>query len=105
MCMRAEEEKCALAKSVAALDERVDKIDTRLTAVETRQNEQTQMLREGFADVKAQLHDAYAEKVAWGDWARHALTDCGKWLGKWGAIILATAIGVGNLDKITALFH
>ena len=102
MCMKSED--CKLQERVEQIDQRVDGIDQRLTRVETRQNEQTQMMREGFADIKAQLHDVYAEKVAWGDWARHALTACGKWGGKWGAIITAAAIGMGNLDKIAKFF-
>ena len=102
MCMKSEE--CKLAERVESLDARVDVIDQRVTRVETKQNEQTQMIREGFADVKAQLHDAYAEKIAWGDWARHALTDCGKWLGKWGTVIILAAIGMGNSDKIVSWF-
>jgi len=83
-----------------SLDERVDAIDTRLTRVETKVKEMSDNCREGFADVKAQLHDLYGEKVAWNEWARHALTDAGRWFGKWGGAIILTAIGMGNADKI-----
>lgn len=98
MCMKSDE--CKLAERVESLDARVDVIDQRVTRVETKQNEQTQMMREGFADVKAALHDAYAEKVAWGDWARHALDNVGKWVGKVAPYVILAAIGFGNADKI-----
>lgn len=86
------------------LEDRLDDHEKRLTKIETSLDETKQIVREGFADIKATMHDAYAEKIAWGDWARHALTDCGKWVGKWGAIITAAAIGMGNIDKIANLF-
>ena len=104
MCMRAESEKCEIAKSLSALDARVDGIDSRLVAVETKQNEHTQTMREGFAEVKAMMHDYYAERVAWGDWARHALNNAGQWLAKYGSIILLVALGLGNAEKIAGLF-
>lgn len=98
MCMASED--CKLRERVERIDTRQDDFDQRLTRVETRQTEQTQMMREGFADVKAVLHDAYAEKVAWGDWARHALDNIGKWVGKVAPYIILAAIGFGNADKI-----
>lgn len=91
---------CDWRPDFEAMEKRVDGIDKRLVGVETKQSEQTQMMREGFADVKAQLHDAYAEKVAWGDWARHALTEVGRWIGKWAPAVLLVAIGVGNARNI-----
>lgn len=91
---------CDWRPDFEAMEKRVDGIDKRLVGVETKQSEQTQMMREGFADVKAQLHDAYAEKVAWGDWARHALTEVGRWIGKWAPVVLLVAIGVGNARNI-----
>lgn len=83
-----------------ALEGRVDEIDQRLTRVETRQNEQTQMMRDGFADVKTQLCAIYSEKAKWGEWARNAMTRAGEWFAKWGTIIIIAAIGMGNGDKI-----
>lgn len=87
------------------LENRLDDHEKRLTKIETSLDETKQIVREGFADIKATMHDIYSEKVAWGDWARHALTSCGKWIGKWGAIITGAAIGVGNLDKVVQLFN
>lgn len=103
MCMASED--CKLRERVESLDERVDGIDNRLTRVETTMGETKQIVREGFADVKAALHDAYAEKVAWGDWARHALDNIGKWVGKIAPYVILAAIGFGNADKIKALFQ
>lgn len=94
---------CDWRPDFEAMEKRVDGIDKRLVGVETKQSEQTQMMREGFADVKAQLHDAYAEKVAWGDWARHAMTEIGKWLGKWSPVIICVAIGAGNAKNIVEI--
>lgn len=102
MCMAAED--CKLRERVERIDARQDDFDQRLTRVETTMDETKQIVREGFADMKAVLHDAYAEKIAWGDWARHALSDCGKWLGKWGTVIILAAIGMGNSDKIVSWF-
>ena len=87
-----------------ALEERVDGIDQRLTRVETRQNEQTQMMRDGFADVKSQMQNLYAERAEWGKWLRGALTAVGKWLGKWGGVIILAALGLANVKNIAECF-
>jgi len=82
------------------LDKRVDAMDSRLTKVETKVNEMSDSCKEGFADVKAQLHDIYGEKIAWNEWARHALDNIGHWCAKWGGAIIIAAIGMGNADKV-----
>lgn len=94
-----------IEKRIQDHEERLDDHESRLSSIETSQGELKSMVKEGFADVRATFHDIYAEKVAWGEWSRHALTEIGKWLGKWGAIIILVAIGFGNADTILSFFH
>lgn len=96
---------CEWRPNFEAMERRQDEFDARLTRVETTMDETKQIVREGFADIKATMHDAYAEKIAWGDWARHALTDCGKWLGKWGGVIILAALGLSNAKSIAEIIR
>lgn len=82
------------------LEARLDDHEKRLVRIETAQDELKGLVREGFADTKAQFHDLYADRIQWNDWARHALTAVGQWLGKWGGIIILAAIGLGNTPRI-----
>lgn len=82
------------------LDERIGKCENRLAKVEATVDAMRGEVKEDFALIRAQLNDIYHEKIAWGEWARTALTAVGKWLGKWGAVIILTAIGVGNAPKV-----
>lgn len=82
------------------MEKRQDEFDARLVRVEATQNELKEMVKIGFAEIKAQFHDMYADKIAWSDWARNALTEVGKWLGKWSPVVLLVAIGVGNARNI-----
>ena len=82
------------------MEKRQDEFEARLVRVEATQNELKDMVKIGFAEVKAQFHDMYSDKIAWSDWARHSLTEVGKWIGKWAPMVLLVAIGVGNARNI-----
>ena len=58
------------SKKLAALDARVDKIDSRLTRVETEMKDSRDENRRGFDDIKNQLNHLYAERTEWGKTAR-----------------------------------
>ena len=89
--------------SYEALKEQLADHESRLVRIETSQSELKEMVKVGFAEVKAQFHDMYSDKIAWSDWARHALTEIGKWLGKWSPVIICVAIGVGNAKNIVEI--
>lgn len=62
------------------LDERVDEIDRRLTAVETGLNDFREESRQGFSDVKAQLNHLYEDRAEWGRTAREIVKRIATWL-------------------------
>ena len=84
----------------AAIEHRLDDHETRLVRLEEKVDTNSADINEGFADVKAQLHDMYAIRIEWNQWAMHALTAVGQWLGRWGGIIILAAIGLGNTPRI-----
>lgn len=88
----------------AEIEARVDKIDNRLTKVETTVEAMRGEVKEDFALIRAQLNDIYAEKIAWGTWARNALTEIGKWLGEVGRDYPLAAIGFNQLPNIIEYF-
>lgn len=63
-----------------ALDERVDDIDRRLTAVETGVRDMREETRQGFTDVKNQLTALYSERSEWGRTARELVRKIVLWL-------------------------
>ena len=65
---------------LAALDERVDKIDSRLTRVETEMKDSRDENRRGFDDIKNQLNHLYAERAEWGKTAREIVRKVVLWL-------------------------
>lgn len=65
---------------LAALDERVDKIDSRLTRVETEMKDSRDENRRGFDDIKTQLNHLYAERSEWGKTAREIVRKVVAWL-------------------------
>ena len=95
---------CEWRPDFEKLEKRQDEFDQRLIRVETKQNEQTQMMRDGFADMKAQMQNLYAERAEWGKWLRGALTAVGVWLGKWGGVIILAALGLANVRNIAECF-
>lgn len=93
----------ALKEQIEELKGQLADHEKRLVGIETSQGELKSMVKEGFAETRAQFHDIYDERVAWGQWARHALTEIGKWLGKWSPVIICVAIGVGNAKNIVEI--
>lgn len=68
------------SQKLAALDERVDKIDSRLTRVETEMKDSRDENRRGFDDIKNQLNHLYAERSEWGKTAREIVKKVVAWL-------------------------
>ena len=62
------------------LDERVDDIDRRLTAVETGMKDFRDETRQGFKDVKDQLNHLYAERSEWGKMGREIVRKVVIWI-------------------------
>ena len=83
------------------LDQRVDAMDRRLTAVETNLADMRAECKSGFEDLKSELHRVYEERSKWGEWARANLGTALKWLG---AIVLA-ACGITQASTIIKLFQ
>ena len=68
------------SQKLAALDERVDKIDSRLTRVETEMKDSRDENRRGFDDIKNQLNHLFAERSEWGKTAREIVKKVVAWL-------------------------
>ena len=68
------------SQKLAALDERVDKIDSRLTRVETEMKDSRDENRRGFDDIKNQLNHLYAERSEWSKTAREIVKKVVAWL-------------------------
>lgn len=68
------------SKKLAALDERVDKMDARLTRVETEMKDSRDENRRGFDDIKTQLNHLYEERSEWGKTAREIVKKVVVWL-------------------------
>ena len=68
------------SKKLAALDERVDKMDARLTRVETEMKDSRDENRRGFDDIKNQLNHLYEERSEWGKTAREIVKKVVTWL-------------------------
>lgn len=82
---------------VKQLEFRVDELENRVTAVETK-------ITTGFNDIKNLMQNFFQEKTEWGKFARESLKAIGSWCAKYGAIVICTAIGLGNLDKIIKIW-
>lgn len=78
------------------LEARVDKMDNRLTAVETTVADMRNECKQGFTDLKVQLSAIYAERAEWGKWARQHLGSAFKWVG----IIVLGACGINQSSSI-----
>ena len=68
------------SQKIAALDARVDKIDSRLTRVETEMKDSRDENRRGFDDIKTQLNHLYQERAEWGKVAREIVKKVVVWL-------------------------
>lgn len=68
------------SRKLAELDARVDKIDSRLTRVETEMKDSRDENRRGFDDIKAQLNHLYEERTEWGKVAREVVRKVVTWL-------------------------
>lgn len=82
---------------VKQLEYRVDDLENRMTAVETK-------ITTGFNDIKNLMQNFFQEKVEWGKFARESLRSIGCWLAKWGPVVLCTAIGLGNIQNLMKIF-
>lgn len=68
------------SRKLAELDARVDKIDSRLTRVETEMKDSRDENRRGFDDIKNQLNHLYEERTEWGKVAREVVRKVVTWL-------------------------
>ena len=87
-----------LREHYKSLDQRVDEIDRRLTAVETGVHDFREEARQSFTDIKAQFANLYAERTEWGKFAR-------EWLGKiirWLLWLIPALIGVYKVAEYAA---
>ena len=84
----------------AALEARLDQTEDRLIRVETDLAGTRKVVEDGFADVKTQLGQIYAEKARWAEWSRNALAAIGRWGGRWGGIIILAALGLSSTPAI-----
>lgn len=80
----------------AELDDRVDKLETRLTAVETSLTDMRSENAAGFRDVKDTLARIYDERAKWGEWARENIGKVIKWVG----LIVLAACGINQAATI-----
>lgn len=78
------------------LETKVNKMDNRLTAVETSVADMRNECKQGFTDLKVQLCAIYAERAEWGKWARQHLGSAFKWIG----IIILAACGINQSSSI-----
>lgn len=83
-----------------AMEARVDKIDARLTKVETTLDAMRSEWREGLSDLKNQLVALYGERAEWGKWLRAHIPIFFKWLG-W---FIAAVCGVYQISQIVKQF-
>lgn len=87
-----------------SLEDRVDNLENRMAVVETTVNDMRRENQNGFNDVKQQLQNLYGERKEWSVWLRGALTNVGKWVAKWGGVIIVAAIGFNHLPQILKIF-
>lgn len=107
MCMAAENCK---------LQERVEKIDRRVTKLEDRMNDGFTAVTNAVSVTNAAVDKLASEfgtrmnnidtrlvesKVKWGEWVRASLNSVGRWVGKWGGIIILAALGLSNAKGIS----
>lgn len=78
------------------LEGRVDKLETRLSVVETSITDMRQECSTGFSDIKAELRRIYSERSKWSEWARENIGHALKWAG----IIILTACGITQTSNI-----
>lgn len=86
---------------ITNLENRVDSLENRVTALETK-------ITTGFQDIKNLMNNLFQEKCEWGKFARESLRAIGKWLAKYGAIVLLCAIGLSqgiNIYKMVNADH
>lgn len=82
------------------LEERVDNLEERVAVIEVTVNDMRRENQQGFSDVKNQLQNLYGERKEWSMWLRNALTTTGKWVAKWGGVIIVAALGFNHLPMI-----
>lgn len=76
-----------------SLDRRVDKLEQDVAVIKSNQDSMHEEMRQGFIDLKQINANLYAEKAKWGEWARASMNSIGKWLAKWGTVILLASLG------------
>ena len=77
-----------------ALEERVDDLEKDMAVIKSTQDSMRAEMKQGFTDVKLQLQAFWGERKEWGEFARESLRNIGKWIAKWGTIILFASLGV-----------
>lgn len=84
------------------LEGRVDKIDLRLTKVESEVSGMRNEMKQGFFDLKEQLGHIYAERREWSKWVRDNidLKAIGKWIGRWVIIVTFALMGISHMTDI-----
>lgn len=78
------------------LEDRVDELENRLTAVETSIADMRNECKEGFAKLGDELGRIYSERAKWGAWARENLGHALRWLG----YIVLAACGINQAGNI-----
>lgn len=110
MCVASEN--CKLQERVEAMDDRIGKVEVRIDKLEsalnsgfTQVNTSIQQLATDFSSRMTNIDTRLVEsKVKWGEWARSSLNAIGRWLAKWGAVVLLVALGLANAKNIASFF-
>ena len=82
------------------LDDRLDKLETRQSVLETKVDGLAAQMDSGFSRLETTMRDILGERKAWGQWMRQNLPTFGKCIAKWGGGIILLGYGINNLGSI-----